>query len=150
MLKHLTVVLVVFFMQTGVVLGGTATKDQQSGKTSADATANKAADVTWQQKTDEGYRQLEAGETETALASFEEALQMNPRGAAAKTGKGIILAGQGKLQEAEALLRQALILNPEPTRTHYELGRIYQQQGDFQRSVTEYKLGIENFRESHP
>lgn len=109
-----------------------------------------AAALNWRQLSDAGYRQLDAGDLPAALASFEAALRLNPYGAAAKTGKGIVLARQGKLDQAKQLLREALVLNPDPTRTHYELGRIYQRQGDYQRAIDEFKQGIEKYREIHP
>ena len=116
----------------------------------ATAPAPAPAPKTWRQLTDEGYRKLAAGDQAASLAAFEAALQLNPRGAAAKTGKGAVLARQGKLQEAEQILRDALVLNPDPARAHYELGRIYQQQGDYPRAGEEFKQGIDKYRESHP
>lgn len=104
----------------------------------------------WKFETEEGYRQLAAGDNAAALRSFEEALRLNPRAVAAKTGKGAVLARQGKLEEAERLLKDALALNPDPSRTHYELGLIYQKRGDYERAVTEFKRGIEKYRENHP
>jgi tetratricopeptide (TPR) repeat protein len=108
------------------------------------------APPSWRELSDTGYQQLTAGDLPAALASFEAALELNPRGAAARTGKGIVLARRGELELAEKVLREALVLNPDPTRTHYELGRIYQQQGDYQRAIDEFKQGIEKYRESHP
>jgi Flp pilus assembly protein TadD len=101
-------------------------------------------------KTSEGYRQLIEGNYPGALLSFEEALRLNPRASAAKTGKGMVLARQGNLLEAERLLRESLLLNPDPSRTHYELGLIYQKMGDHQRAATEFKQGIEKYRDKHP
>jgi Flp pilus assembly protein TadD len=151
--KTLTMALAALFISVSFAWGSPASPEPQpdsaAGKPTAVETTTPTA-VTWQQKSDEGYRQIAAGETSAALDSFEEALQMNPRAAAAKAGKGIVLVRLGKLKEAEELLREALVLNPNPTRTHYELGRIYQQQGDFQRAVMEFKLGIEKFQENHP
>ncbi len=104
----------------------------------------------WQQKSVQGYLQLADGNLVRALASFEEALQMNPHGAAAKTGKGIVLVRQGKFSEGEELLVESLKLNPDPTRAHYELGKIYQQRGDYEQAITEFKLAIDHYRENHP
>jgi tetratricopeptide (TPR) repeat protein len=127
-----------------------AAHDAEPAVDAEPAAAAAPAAESWRQLTEAGYHQLAAGEITAALDTFEQALQLNPRGAAAKTGKGAVLARQGKLQEAEKLLREALVLNPDPARTHYELGRIYQQQGDYQRASDEFKQGIEKYRESHP
>jgi tetratricopeptide (TPR) repeat protein len=121
-----------------------------AGEATAPAPAPAPAPKSWRQLTDEGYRKLAAGDQAASLAAFEAALQLNPRGAAAKTGKGAVLARQGKLQEAEQILRDALVLNPDPARAHYELGRIYQQQGNYQRAAEEFKEGIAKYRENHP
>lgn len=148
----LLVLLTVLFLVAGVIPGVAATAEQAVSDAGQPQTEEITAPtaVTWQQWSDEGYRQLAAGEVDKAQAAFAEALKMNPRGTAAKTGQGIILARQGKVQEAEELLREALVLNPDPTRAHYELGRIYQQQGDFRKAITEFKLGAEKYRENHP
>ncbi len=63
---------------------------------------------------------------------------------------GIALAEQGDLKGAEQQLRAALRLNPEPARVHYELGRIYEKQGDPLRAITEYKAGIRRLRQGRP
>ena len=145
--KTLATTFAALVLLTGLAWG--AADGQPAPPTGGDSPAA-AAGKNWQQITEEGYRLLAAGEVPAALNSFDEALRLNPRGAAAKTGKGVVLARQGKLQEAEQLLREALQLNPEPARTHYELGRIYQQRGDYQRAIDEFKQGIEKYRESHP
>jgi len=118
--------------------------------TAAHPAAGKTPVAKWKLETEKGYKQLSAGDAAAALHSFDEALRLNPRAAAAKTGKGAVLSRQGNLREAERLLREALTLNPDPTRTHYELGLIYQKRGDFEQAVTEFKEGIEKYRENHP
>jgi tetratricopeptide (TPR) repeat protein len=59
----------------------------------------------------------------------------------------MVLARQGNLEEAERLLKEALALNPDPCRTLYELGLVYQKQGNYPQAVTRFKLGIEKCRE---
>ncbi len=81
------------------------------------------------------------------MASFDGALAQQPLAHAAKTGKGMVLAQKGNLKGAVRVLKAALVLNPDPVRTHYELGRVYQQLGDFDQAVTEFKAGLEKFRE---
>jgi tetratricopeptide (TPR) repeat protein len=115
----------------------------------APTASRKTPAVEWKSNVEEGYRQLAAGDNAAALRSFEAALRLNPRAAAAKTGKGAVLSRQGKLVEAERLLKDALMLNPDPGRTHYELGLIYQKREDYQQAVAEFKQGIEKYRENH-
>jgi len=76
------------------------------------------------------------------MLSFDHALKLNPRSYDAKTGKGVVLARKGNLQEAEETLKDALLLNPSPVRTHYELGLVYEELGDTEKAVAEFKEGI--------
>jgi cytochrome c-type biogenesis protein CcmH/NrfG len=87
------------------------------------------------------------GEMDAALRSFEDALKLNPRSLDAKVGKGRSLAALGESGKAEQVLRDALVLNPDPARVHYELGLIYEGRGDFTRAVSEYKEGLKKYEE---
>lgn len=94
-----------------------------------------------------GYLLLKSGSNNEAEKAFDDALALNPRYNDALTGKGIVLARMGQDQAAEEFLQKALILNPNPVRTHFELGMLYEKKGDFQKAITEYKNGIEKFRQ---
>ncbi len=89
-----------------------------------------------------GYLLLDQGDMQRALLSFDKALGLRPRTSAAKTGKGIILSRGGNFKEAEPLLKDALKLNPDPARTYYELGVLYEQLGDMQLALSHFKQGI--------
>ncbi|WP_224985046.1 tetratricopeptide repeat protein [Geomonas agri] len=94
-----------------------------------------------------GNALLLRGEFDAALGYFETALRINPGNVEAMAGKGTVLARKGDLAAAEKLLRGALLQSPDPVRLHYELGLIYQKQGDFNRAVAEFKEGISKFRQ---
>ena len=89
-----------------------------------------------------GYLLLDTSDVQSAMASFDRALELRPRSSAAKTGKGIILSRSGNLKEAEILLKDALKLNPNPTRTYYELGLLYEQLEDTQQALSYFKQGV--------
>ncbi len=89
-----------------------------------------------------GYRHLEGGGLEDALGAFGQALRSQPRNVAALTGRGMVLARQGRLREAEETLRAALVLNPDPAPTLYELGQVYLRLGEPGRAVAAFKEGI--------
>lgn len=89
-----------------------------------------------------GYLLLNKGVTDEAWLSFAEALKLNPRSHAAQTGEGIIYSRKGNLKEAEQTLKAALVQNPDPVRTHYELGVVYEKLGDYPKALSEYKEGI--------
>jgi len=90
---------------------------------------------------------LQAGDDTGAGKAFDEALSLRPASAAAKTGKGMVLARQGKWDEAIAMLNEALKLNPEPSFTHYQLGLVYEQQGKLEEALLHYKEGIMVFEQ---
>lgn len=98
-------------------------------------------------RVDLGNLLLEKGALQAAEKAFGEALALNPRSHEAIAGKGIVLSRLGQDQAAEEMLRQALLLNPNPVRAHYELGLLYQRRGELDRAISEYKLGLEKFRQ---
>ena len=98
-------------------------------------------------KTVLGYLLLKKGSLEEAGKVFDEVLEVNGNYHEALTGKGIVLSRMGKDQEAEEVLQNALQLNPNPVRTYYELGLLYEKRGDFVQANTEYKKGIEKFKQ---
>jgi Tfp pilus assembly protein PilF len=74
-------------------------------------------------------------------------LRLNPRSFEARIGKGVVLGRQGELDKAEQLLRDALVLNPNPVRVHYELALLYEKRGEFARAIAEYKEGLIKYQE---
>jgi len=94
-----------------------------------------------------GFLLLKKGALAEAQKVFDDALALNKSYHDALTGKGIVLARMGKDQEAEELLQKALILNPNPVRTHYELGSLYEKRGDYTNAIAEYKKGIEKYQQ---
>ena len=59
-----------------------------------------------------GYVYFLAGDYDHSLAAIERVLALEPLHYAALAGKGIILFFEGKVQEAQAPLKQALAINP--------------------------------------
>ncbi len=94
-----------------------------------------------------GYLLLSTDALTDAEQAFDQALSVNARCHDALTGKGAVLARKGKDREAEAMLRQALLLNPNPVRTHYELGLLYEKKGDFDKAMIEFKKGVEKYKQ---
>jgi len=94
-----------------------------------------------------GYLLLKQNSLTEAEKIFDDVLKVKEDYHEALTGKGIVLARTGKDQAAEEILQKALILNPNPVRTYYELGLLYEKRGDFVQANTEYKNGIEKFKQ---
>jgi tetratricopeptide (TPR) repeat protein len=59
-----------------------------------------------------GYVYFLAGDYDASLAAIEHVLTLEPMHYAALAGKGIILFYEGKVQDAQAPLKQALAINP--------------------------------------
>ncbi len=57
--------------------------------------------------------------------------------------EGIVLFRQGNDEQAQAVLTQALKLNPDPARTHYYLGRVAEAQGNKDQALTHYRQALE-------
>lgn len=85
---------------------------------------------------------LAGNELAKALLAFEKALELDDGNNAAKTGRAIVLARQGRLDEAERLLKQQLPLTPDPARVYLELGHIHEQRGEHTKALAVFKEGI--------
>jgi len=93
-----------------------------------------------------GYLLLKKSSNDEALKEFEEALQRVPGSHSAKTGKGIALAQKGDLKAAEIIFKDALILNPDPVKVHYELGLVYERMGQLEKALSEFREGINKYQ----
>ncbi len=89
-----------------------------------------------------GYLLVLSGGPQEALGLFDQALVLAPKSFEAKAGRGMALARIGRLQEAERELRDALPMNPDPVRAHYELGLVYRKMGDDAKALEQFKEGI--------
>lgn len=90
---------------------------------------------------------LAGNELAKALMAFDKALEMDGEDTAAKVGRAIVLARQGKLDEAEQLLKQQLPLTPDPARVYLELGRIHEQRGEHAKALSIFKEGIKVYEQ---
>ena len=77
------------------------------------------------------------GEFETALAYFETADRLNPRDTSALINIAIICGQQGRLAEAEKLLREAVRRRPDKAEGHWNLAVALQQQGKTNEAMAE-------------
>lgn len=86
-----------------------------------------------------GYVWLEMNDPAQARREFELVLTKNPSSPGARVGIGIARIRLGQVDEGIRLLEEAVVLNPEPVRGHYELGRAYEARGDRARAVSHYR-----------
>jgi len=69
-------------------------------------------------------------------------LAEDPRHHRARLLKGIALFRMWKLDEAERILKEVLVLNPDPARTHYYLGLLYELRGQQDQAVEHYREAL--------
>ncbi|MBI3637022.1 MAG: tetratricopeptide repeat protein [Candidatus Rokubacteria bacterium] len=86
-----------------------------------------------------GYVRLETNEPQQALKEFEFVLGASPGSPGARVGLGIVRIRLGQVDEGIRLIEDAVLLNPEPVRGHYELARAYEARGDVKRAVYHYR-----------
>ena len=86
-----------------------------------------------------GYVRLEMNDAAQALREFQFVLAKNPTSPGARVGVGIARTRLGEVDEGIRLLEEAVVLNPEPVRGHYELARVYEARGNVERAVYHYR-----------
>ena len=87
---------------------------------------------------------LEEGRREEAALEFQETLKIHPCYSTfrcrAYDNLGTICLQEHKLDEAIAMLSEALKLKPDSPGTHFNLGAAYGQQGEIDKAAAEFKL----------
>lgn len=89
-----------------------------------------------------GYARLDLDQPAPAITQFEAALVISPGSPAARMGVGIARVRLGEAEEGIRILSEAVRLNPEPVRGHYELGRAYESRGDYAQATEQYRWAL--------
>ena len=82
---------------------------------------------------------------EESLEIVDAVLEKDPRHRRARLLRGIALYMEERLDEAEVVLKDALVLNPDPARTHYYLGLVYERKGDKDKAIEHYREALSRF-----
>jgi predicted TPR repeat methyltransferase len=85
---------------------------------------------------------LARGETEQAIASYDQALALNPQLFETHLSLAAAKALQGKLAEATVSCRNAISLNPNHSNAHNELGCLLERQGKLDEASTSFQKAI--------
>lgn len=85
----------------------------------------------------------ERGLSETALAEFIRAIELNPELASAHLGAGDILFERGDYESSTDYFATAARLEPENFDAHFRLGQSLQGQGLVEQSVSAYERALE-------
>ncbi|MBD2181524.1 FkbM family methyltransferase [Aerosakkonema funiforme] len=77
-----------------------------------------------------------------AIASFQQAINLNPHNAEAYNNLGNALADEGNLAEAIASYQQAVTLNPKYIEAHYNLANLYNIIDKLEEAIASYQQVI--------
>jgi Flp pilus assembly protein TadD len=86
---------------------------------------------------------LQVGDTKAAAGVLEQ-MDANTAAARVKVLRGKLLIASGKWDEARALLTSAVQLNPDPAEGLYQLGLVYQHDGDWPRAAEAFRKAYEH------
>ncbi len=78
-----------------------------------------------------------------AIISFDTAIQIEPRYAAAYYNRGRAYAEKGNLDEAISDYAKAIEINPNYAKSYYGRGRAYAKKGDLDQAISDYAKAIE-------
>ena len=101
--------------------------------------SQKASAVTYERL---GTRYHMKGETDKALAAFNEALKLNPEHGATYNSRGITYSIIGDYEKAIADFTQALKFSPESAITYTNRGNAFLDKGDFSSALTDFNTSL--------
>jgi tetratricopeptide (TPR) repeat protein len=83
---------------------------------------------------------------ERAIPQYRRAIELNRQASSRSPwpplNLGILLRSRGELDEAEALLREALAYDTACAQAHYQLGAVLEQQGRIEQAVSQLALAV--------
>ncbi len=77
-----------------------------------------------------------------AEIAIDSILEAEPKHRRAMLLHGIVLFETDRLSEAEAVLKETLVLNPNPALTHYYLGQVYERTGETRKALEHYRKAL--------
>ncbi len=90
----------------------------------------------------EGVVHFNKGDYDAALASFKEAIRLNPDLFLAHFNLGVTYDKKGQLDASTASFKEAIRLKPDHARAHYTLGLLYGKKGQWDASIDSFKEAI--------
>ena len=115
---------------------------EKSPETRPDLAQGRNPNVEIDRRFREGAELHAAGKLDAAIASFREALALDPQLAATHYNLGAALQAAGQLEEAADCYREALALKPDQTRAHASLGTVLHDQGRLPEAVESYRRAL--------
>ncbi|HUB66470.1 MAG TPA: tetratricopeptide repeat protein [Candidatus Methylacidiphilales bacterium] len=124
----------------GFILSALWAWSQQPAPAPADAANESGSANTWIAL---GIANGKKGDWDKALSAFDQALQIDPKSAAAYENRGIVFSHQQKMDAAIADFDKALELNPKIWDAYYRRGTIKGQKGDFDGAIADFDHALE-------
>ena len=90
-----------------------------------------------------GNALADRGEVDSAIAHYQEALEIKPDLAGAHNDLGNALAGRGQVDLAVAHYRQALKIKPDFAEAHNDLGKALAGRGEVDSAIAHYQKALE-------
>lgn len=82
------------------------------------------------------------GKIEAAKETIDAVIKEEPKHRRAMLLRGIALYKMDMLDEAQAALQETLLLNPDPARTHFYLGQVYEKKGEKDKAIEHYREAL--------
>ncbi|MEM7247610.1 MAG: tetratricopeptide repeat protein [Acidobacteriota bacterium] len=88
-----------------------------------------------------GYVELDLGNFEAAQAAFVEAARLQPERPEPLVGQAATLVERDRFDDAETLVRRALLMDSEYAEAHHHLGQVLRAQGKLQDALPHLRRG---------
>ncbi len=92
---------------------------------------------------EQGRQSVQQGDLKGAIASFKEAIHLQPDYIAAYNQLGNAFQGLGQMEQAIAAYQKLLAINPNVAQAHCNLGAIWQMQGKTEDAIAAYQRAIQ-------
>ena len=93
----------------------------------------------------QGFEAQRRGDTASALSLYQKAAALDPAYPTPLNDMGVLLEGQGRLEEAGGAYQKALSLNPNYLEAHANLAMLYERMGEKEKAIfhwlKRYQLG---------
>ncbi len=90
-------------------------------------------------------KKLDSGDVEGAIKFIESLIRDNPNDLDALNLLAIAYRLKGDFDEAMRILKKALKIDPNYPETHYHLGLLYYESGNYLKAIEEFYKAIENY-----
>jgi tetratricopeptide (TPR) repeat protein len=129
-----------FTTQIADKAAGTADEHRATGNILFSSTAETQNAVTY---FDRGFAKQKKGDLDGAMADYNQAIKLNPKGASAYNNRGNIRFTKRDLDKAMADYNQALRLNPKYAIAYNNLGNVKLRKGDLNGAMADLNQAIE-------